>query len=74
MRTSTNFFLFSLAVADIAILLMGETIIVSSQLPPKLPPKRGQFSTLPLKLVKTIGGGKKDDGALWGEAIIFSWL
>ena len=70
MRTSTNFFLFSLAVADIAILLMGETIIVSSQ----LPPKRGQFSTLPLKLVKTIGGGKKDDGALWGEAIIFSWL
>ena len=70
MRTSTNFFLFSLAVADIAILLMGETIIVSSQ----LPPKRGQFSTPPLKLVKTIGGEKKDDGALWVEAIIFSWL
>ena len=32
MRTSTNFFLFSLAVADIAILLMGELIIVKNLL------------------------------------------
>ena len=64
MRTSTNFFLFSLAVADIAILLMGETtIILSSQRQPQKCHKKEDNSPLSaLEIGETIEGRKKDDG------------
>ena len=63
MRTSTNFFLFSLAVADIAILLMGETtIILSSQLPQKCHQKEDNSPLSALEIGETIEGRKKDDG------------